>query len=325
MADVALTPEHAKGGAHPGRTGNLLFGSSAWMAAMLVLVILLGVMVSLVIGAGPAFAHFGISFIWTEVWNPNPERNLFGALSPLYGTLVTSAIAMVIGVPVSLGIAIFLTELCPTYLRRPIATAVELLAAVPSIIYGMWGLFVLAPAMHDYVEPKLVGTLGNLPLIGLLFPQPVPPVGIGLLTAGLILSAMVLPYMVSIMRDVFETVPSQLRESAYGLGATTWEVVRSVILPHSRVGVVGAFMLALGRALGETMAVAFVVGGSYHIRSSLMAPGTTISASLANEFAEAKGLHLQSLLALGFLLFLLTFSVIGIARLMLMRLQKMYG
>jgi phosphate transport system permease protein len=237
--------------------------------------------------------------------------------------LITSIIAMVIGVPVSLGIAIFLTELCPNYLKRPISTAVELLAAVPSIIYGMWGLFVLAPLMQKYIEPFLIGSIGHIYILGDLFQG--PPYGIGLFTAGLILSAMVLPYMVSIMRDVFETVPPQLRESAYGLGATTWEVVQNVVLPYSRVGVIGAFMLALGRALGETMAVTFVVGNSYHIAKSILAPGSTISASLANEFAEADGLQLSSLLALGFLLFVLTFSVIGIARLMLMRLQKRYG
>jgi phosphate transport system permease protein len=323
MSDVAINAKTANGGAHPGRLGNFIFGGFSWTFAMLVLVLLLGVMVSLVIGAAPAFKQFGISFVWTEAWNPNPEHERYGAMAPLYGTLITSAIAMVIGVPVSLGIAIFLTELSPTYLRRPISTAIELLAAVPSIIFGMWGLFVLAPLMQRYIEPVLIGTIGRVPVIGQLFQG--PPYGIGLFTAGLILSTMVLPYMVSIMRDVFETVPPQLRESAYGLGATTWEVVRSVVLPYSRVGVIGAFMLALGRALGETMAVTFVVGNSYHIMKSILAPGATISASLANEFAEADGLQLSSLLALGFLLFVLTFSVIGIARLMLMQLQKKYG
>jgi phosphate transport system permease protein len=322
MTNLAVSATHKpRGGAHPGRLGNTLFGGAAWTFGILVLVLLLAVMIALVIGAAPAFQAFGISFVWTEVWNPVKDH--YGALSSLYGTLVTSFIAMIIGVPVSLGIAMFLTELCPTYLKRPISTAVELLAAVPSIIYGMWGLFVLAPLMQKYIEPSLIATLGNIPLLGSLFQG--PPYGIGLFTAGLILSAMVLPYMVSIMRDVFETVPPQLRESAYGLGATTWEVVRSVVLPYSRVGVIGAFMLALGRALGETMAVTFVVGNSYHIAKSVLAPGSTISASLANEFAEADGLQLASLLALGFLLFVMTFSVIGIARLMLMRLQKRYG
>jgi phosphate transport system permease protein len=322
MTNVAVTAtSHPRGGARPGRLGNILFGGSAWTFGILVLVLLAAVMIALVIGALPAFQQFGISFVWTEVWNPVKDH--YGALSPLYGTLITAFIAMIVGVPISLGIAIFLTELCPNYLKRPISTAVELLAAVPSIIYGMWGLFVLAPLMQKYIEPFLIGTVGNLPILGNLFQG--PPYGIGLFTAGIILSAMVLPYMVSIMRDVFETVPPQLRESAYGLGATTWEVVRSVVLPYSRVGVIGAFMLALGRALGETMAVTFVVGNSYHIATSILAPGATISASLANEFAEADGLQLSSLLALGFLLFVLTFSVIGVARLMLMRLQKRYG
>jgi len=322
MTSVAVTAtSQSKGGAHPGRLGNTLFGGSAWTFGILVLILLAAVMIALVIGALPAFREFGISFIWTEVWNPG--KDIYGALAPLYGTLVTAFIAMIIGVPFSLGIAIFLTELCPNYLKRPISTALELLAAVPRIIYGMWGLFVLVPLTQKYIEPAIIATFGNAPLIGALFAG--PPYGIGLLTAGIILSAMVLPYMVSIMRDVFETVPPQLRESAYGLGATTWEVVRSVVLPYSRVGVVGAFMLALGRALGETMAVTFVVGNSYHIMKSLLAPGTTISASLASEFAEADGLQLGALLANGFLLFVLTFSVIGFARLMLLRLQRQYG
>jgi phosphate transport system permease protein len=322
MSNVAVpatsTPIRA---IHPGRLGNIFFGGSAWTFGILVLILLVAVMVALVFGAAPAFRAFGISYIWTEVWNPG--KDVYGALAPLYGTLVTAFIAMIIGVPFSLGIAIFLTELCPNYLKRPISTAVELLAAVPSIIYGMWGLFVLVPLMQKYIEPAIIATLGSAPLIAPFFAG--PPYGIGLLTAGIILSAMVLPYMVSIMRDVFETVPPQLRESAYGLGATTWEVVSSVVLPYSRVGVVGAFMLALGRALGETMAVTFVVGNSYHIMKSSLAPGTTISASLASEFAEADGLQLGALLANGFLLFVLTFSVIGIARLMLLRMQKRYG
>jgi phosphate transport system permease protein len=322
MTNMAATAtEPALNRTYPGRIGNIAFGGSAWTFAILVLILLAGVIVALVIGAIPAFRQFGLQYIWTEAWNPVKER--FGALAPLYGTLVTSFIAMIIGVPTSLGIAIFLTELCPNYLKRPISTAVELLAAVPSIIYGMWGLFVLAPLMQKYIEPAVIATLGAIPGIGALFQG--PPYGIGLFTAGVILSAMVLPYMVSIMRDVFETVPPQLRESAYGLGATTWEVIRSVVLPYSRVGVIGAFMLALGRALGETMAVTFVVGNSYRISTSVLAPGSTISASLANEFAEADGMQLAALLANGFLLFVLTFSVIGVARLMLLQLQKKYG
>jgi phosphate transport system permease protein len=322
MTSAAVTATGKPGTrVYPRRLGNILFGGSAWTFGIWVLILLAAVMIALVLGALPAFRQFGLPYIWTEAWNPG--KDIYGAMAPLYGTLVTSFIAMIIGVPFSLGIAMFLTELCPTYLKRPISTAVELLAAVPSIIYGMWGLFVLVPLMQLYIEPAIIATLGNIPLIGVLFGG--PPYGIGLLTAGVILSAMVLPYMVSIMRDVFETVPPQLRESAYGLGATTWEVVRSVVLPYSRVGVVGAFMLALGRALGETMAVTFVVGNSYHIMKSILAPGTTISASLASEFAEADGLQLGALLANGFLLFVLTFSVIGVARLMLLRLQRKYG
>lgn len=322
MTSTAVTATGKPGTrVYPRRLGNIIFGGSAWTFGIWVLILLAAVMIALVMGAVPAFRQFGLPYIWTEVWNPG--KDLYGAMAPLYGTLVTSFIAMIIGVPFSLGIAMFLTELCPTYLKRPISTAVELLAAVPSIIYGMWGLFVLVPLMQLYIEPAIIATLGNIPLIGVLFGG--PAYGIGLLTAGIILSAMVLPYMVSIMRDVFETVPPQLRESAYGLGATTWEVVRSVVLPYSRVGVVGAFMLALGRALGETMAVTFVVGNSYHIMKSILAPGTTISASLASEFAEADGLQLGALLANGFLLFVLTFSVIGVARLMLLRLQRKYG
>jgi len=322
MTSAAVTATGKPGTrVHPRRLGNIIFGGAAWTFGIWVLILLAAVMIALVMGAVPAFQEFGPSYIWTEAWNPG--KDIYGAMAPLYGTLVTAFIAMIIGVPFSLGIAMFLTELCPTYLKRPISTAVELLAAVPSIIYGMWGLFVLVPLMQLYIEPAIISTLGNIPLIGVLFGG--PAYGIGLMTAGVILSAMVLPYMVSIMRDVFETVPPQLRESAYGLGATTWEVVRSVVLPYSRVGVVGAFMLALGRALGETMAVTFVVGNSYHIKASLLAPGTTISASLASEFAEADGLQLGALLANGFLLFVLTFSVIGVARLMLLRLQRKYG
>jgi phosphate transport system permease protein len=321
MTDIAARPANDRTGAHPGRIGNALFGGAAWSFALFVLVLLGGIIVSLLVGAWPAFRAFGIGFIWTEVWNPVTDR--YGGLAPLAGTLVTSIIAMVLSVPIALGIAIFLTELCPVRLRRPIATAVELLAAVPSIIFGMWGLFTLTPIMQQTIEPLLIATIGNVPLIGLLFRG--PPYGIGLLTAGLILAAMVLPYMVAVMKDVFETVPPQLRESAYGLGATTFEVVKDVVLPYSRVGVVGAFMLALGRALGETMAVTFVIGNAHRISTSILAPGTTISATLANEFAEADGLQLASLLALGFLLFVLTFGVIGAARYMLYRLDRSYG
>jgi phosphate transport system permease protein len=302
--------------------GDAIFGGLAWGFALLVLVLLTGVIVSLVWGALPALRTYGFDFLVSTHWNPVTEK--FGALPAIYGTLVTSVIAMLIAVPTSFGISIFLTELCPPFLKRSIGTAIELLAAVPSIIFGIWGLFVLAPIMQTIVQPALTATLGQIPLIGLLFSG--APYGIGILTAGIILSIMVLPYMVSITRDVFETVPAQVRESAYGLGATTWEVVWRVILPYSRVGVIGAFMLSLGRALGETMAVTFVVGNTAKIAASITQPGTTISAALANEFAEASDeLHLASLLGLGLILFLLTFTVIGTARLLLLRLNKQFG
>ncbi|MFE0758691.1 phosphate ABC transporter permease subunit PstC [Inquilinus sp. NPDC058860] len=290
--------------------------------AVLVLAILGGVILSLIIGALPALQTFGVDFIFTEVWNPVTDK--FGALAPIYGTLVTSVIAMVIGVPVSFGIAIFLTELCPPVLKRPLGIAIELLAGIPSIIYGIWGFFVLAPILQQTVQPFLINTFGQLPLIGKLFAG--PPYGIGIFTAGLILAIMVLPFITSIMRDVFETVPPLLKESAYGLGATTWEVVFKVVLPYSRVGVVGGVMLGLGRALGETMAVTFVIGNAHRISNSILAPGTTISASIANEFTEAVGdLYTSSLIALGLVLFVITFIVLALAKIQLMRLQRKAG
>ena len=290
--------------------------------AVLVLAILGGVILSLIIGAMPALQTFGFDFVFTEVWNPVTEK--FGALAPIYGTLVTSVIAMVIGVPVSFGIAIFLTELCPPALKRPLGIAIELLAGIPSIIYGIWGFFVLAPILQQTVQPFLISTFGKLPLIGSLFAG--PPYGIGIFTAGLILAIMVLPFITSIMRDVFETVPPLLKESAYGLGATTWEVVFKVVLPYSRVGVVGGVMLGLGRALGETMAVTFVIGNAHRISNSILAPGTTISASIANEFTEAVGdLYTSSLIALGLVLFVITFIVLALAKIQLLRLQRKAG
>ena len=290
--------------------------------AGLVLVILGGVIVSLVNGAVPALRQYGWGFLASESWNPVTDK--FGALPAIYGTLVTSAIAMLIGIPIALGIAIFITELCPVWLKRPLGTMIELLAAIPSIIYGIWGLFVLAPFLQSYIEPAMIATLGTIPGIGKLFAG--PPLGIGILTAGLILAIMVLPFISSIMRDVFETVPPILKESAYGLGATTWEVMWQVVLPYTRIGVVGGIMLGLGRALGETMAVTFVIGNAHRIQASIMAPGTTISASLANEFTEAVGeLYLSSLFALGFILFVITFIVLAIAKAMLVRLAKQAG
>lgn len=297
------------------RLGTTLF-------ALLVLVLLGGVIVALVEGAAPALARFKLGFLVTEEWNPVTDE--FGALAPIYGTLVTSVIAMLIGVPISFGIALFITELCPPWLKRPVGTAIELLAGIPSIIYGIWGLFVFAPLLQDTVQPFLIESLGTLPGIGFLFAG--PPLGIGVFTAGLILAIMVLPFITSVMRDVFETVPAMLKESAYGLGATTWEVMWNVVLPYTRSGVMGGIMLGLGRALGETMAVTFVIGNAHDIHASLLAPGTTISAALANEFTEATtDIYLSSLIALGLILFIITFSVLVLAKLMLLRLQRGQG
>jgi phosphate transport system permease protein len=253
------------------------------------------------------------------VWNPVTGQ--FGALAPIFGTLVTALIAMLLAIPAGFGVAVFLTELSPPVLRRPIGIAIELLAAVPSIIYGIWGLFVLAPLLQSSVQPWLIAHLGPLPLIGALFAG--PPYGIGIGTAGLVLAIMVLPYLTAVMRDVFETVPILLKEAAYGLGATTWEVVWNVVVPYARGGIVGGVMLGLGRALGETMAVTFVIGNAHRINVSLLAPGTTISATIANEFTEAVGdLYTSSLIALGLVLMAITLAVIIAARLMLRRLQR---
>jgi len=301
---------------------DVAFRGATWFFALLVLLILVGVIVSLVVGALPAIEHFGWAFIVSDSWNPVTEK--FGAWPAIYGTLVTSSIAMLIGIPVAFGIAIFITELCPPWLKRPISTLIELLAAVPSIIYGIWGLFVFAPMLQSTVQPFLIETLGNIPLVGALFGG--PPLGIGILTAGLILSIMVLPFITSVMRDVFETVPTVLKESAYGIGATTWEVVWNIVLPTTRVGVIGGIMLGLGRALGETMAVTFVIGNAHRVQASLMAPGTTISATLANEFTEAVGdLYLSSLFALGLILSVITLLVLAAAKYMLIRMQRQAG
>ena len=305
-----------------GHAGDRVFYGLTVFFAALVLVILGGVIVSLVYGAWPALAKFGFGFIVNTAWNPVTEN--FGAVAPIYGTLVTSFIAMLIGIPVAFGVALFITELCPVWLKRPLGTMIELLAAIPSIIYGIWGLFILAPFIQSHVEPFLIATLGNVPGIGILFAG--PPLGIGVLTAGFILSVMVLPFIASVMRDVFETVPPMLKESAYGIGATTAEVVWRVVLPYTRIGVVGGILLGLGRALGETMAVTFVIGNSHHVNPSILQPGTTISAALANEFTEAVGdLYISSLIALGFILFLITFTVLAIAKLLLLRAQAKTG
>jgi phosphate transport system permease protein len=304
------------------RRGDAAFRHVTRAAAVTVLVILGGIIVALVLGAWPALRNFGFGFLVSETWNPVTEK--FGALAPIYGTLVTSFLAMLIAVPVGLFIALFLTELCPQWLRRPIGIAIELLAGIPSIIYGIWGLFVLAPFLQTTVQPFIIKLFGNVPVLSTLFAG--PPYGIGILTASLILAVMVLPFVTSITRDVFDAVPPVLKEAAYGVGCTTWEVARYVVLPYARVGVVGGIMLGLGRALGETMAVTFVIGNAQRISGSLFAPGTTISATIANEFTEAVGdLYTSSLIALGLILFGITFVVLAASRLMLARMQTRIG
>ena len=319
MADIALRETARK------PYQNLLdagFKGLTWLFALVVLALLAGVIISLVMGAFPALKTFGFGFLASDSWNPVTEK--FGALPAIYGTVVTSMIAMLIGIPVAFGIAIFITELSPAWLKRPLGTLIELLAAIPSIIYGIWGLFVLAPLLQETVQPFLIDTLGELPLVGSLFGG--PPLGIGVFSAGIILGIMVLPFICSVMRDVFETVPPMLKESAYGLGSTTWEVMWNIVLPYTRVGVIGGIMLGLGRALGETMAVTFVIGNAHKIKASLLAPGTTISATLANEFTEAVGdTYISSLFALGFILFVITFLVLSAAKLMLLKLDKRAG
>jgi phosphate transport system permease protein len=305
----------------PGRArlADFLFRGTTRFFAVGVLLLLGAVMLSLLIGGFPAFQAFGFGFLLSETWNP--VKQIFGGAPAIYGTLVTSAIAMMIGVPLALGVAMFLTELCPPLLRRPIGILIELLAAIPSIIYGIWGLFFLAPFLQMTVQPLLKDIFGDIPLIEYLFRG--PPLGIGMLTAGFILAVMVLPFIAAVTRDVFLTVPPILRESAYGIGCTTAEVVRDIVLPYTRVGVVGGVMLGLGRALGETMAVTFVIGNAPRISASLLGPGTTISATLANEFSEAVGpLYIPSLVLLGFILFIITFCVLAAAKLLLMRLDQ---
>jgi phosphate transport system permease protein len=320
-AEFALRPMPAAT-SRRGAIGDIVLRFLAWLFASLVLLMVGGIVVALIDGATPAMQKFGLAFLSTAAWNPVAEK--FGALAPIYGTLVTSAIAMLIAVPVALGVALFVTEICPIWLKQPLTTMFELLAAIPSIIYGIWGLFVFAPFVQKFVEPAIIATLGQIPGIGVVFAG--PPLGIGVLTAGLILAIMVLPFIAAIIREVFETVPTMLKESAYGLGATQTEVVFEVVLPYARVGVVGGIMLGLGRALGETMAVTFVIGNAHRISASILQPGTTISASLANQFTEAVGdLYLSSLIALGLILFVITFIVLAAAKLLLVRLEKRAG
>jgi len=304
------------------RLSDAAFRHVTRAAAVGVLVLLTAVIISLIGGSIPALKTFGWGFLTSQSWNPVTEK--FGALPAIYGTILTSFIAMLIAVPVGLMIAFFLTELCPQWLRRPIGIAIELLAGIPSIIYGIWGLFVFAPFLQETLQPFLINSLGRAPGIGSLFAG--PPYGIGILTAGLILAIMVLPFITSISRDVFEAVPPVLKEAAYGVGCTTWEVVRYVVLPYTRIGVIGGVMLGLGRALGETMAVTFVIGNAHRIAASILAPGTTISATIANEFTEAVGdLYTSALITLGLILFVITFIVLAIARYMLMRIERRIG
>jgi len=313
--EAARAPRHAS-------WGDALFENLTRLFALLVFALLAAIVVSLVVGSELTLRKYGPSFLWSAQWDPVQEN--FGALVPIYGTLVTSAIALAIGVPVSFGIALFLTELSPVWLKRPLGTAIELLAAIPSIIYGMWGLFVFAPLFQAHVQPKLIDAFADIPGVGVLFAG--PPLGIGMMSAGLILSIMVIPFIAAVMRDVFELVPPLLKESAYGLGATTWEVVWRVVLPYTKVGVVGGIMLGLGRALGETMAVTFVIGNAHQLAASLMAPGNSIASALANEFTEAVGdVYYSALIELGLLLFLITTIVLAFSKLLLLRLARHEG
>jgi len=304
------------------RLQDFLFHKLTLGFALSVLLVLVGIIISLIIGAVPAFQEFGLSFVTSIEWDPVNDK--YGALIAIAGTLITSLIALLIAFPVSFGIALFLTEICPAWLRRPMGTAVELLAGVPSIIYGMWGLFVFAPLFAEYVQPALKHTLGHVPVIGKLFQGPM--MGIGILTAGIILAIMIIPFIASVMRDVFEVVPAVLKESAYALGCTKWEVVRKIVLPYTKIGVVGGVMLGLGRALGETMAITFVIGNAHQLSWSLFAAGNSIASTLANEFAEAESkLHVASLFALGLILFVITFVVLSAAKLMLIGMARKEG
>ena len=291
-------------------------------AGVFVLVALGAAAFSMLWGGRAAFAKFGFGFLWSREWDPVGQQ--FGALVPIYGTLVTALIAMIIAVPVSFGIAMFLTEIAPKWLRGPVGAAIELLAGIPSIIYGMWGLFVLVPVLAEHVYPWIDAHLGQWPVVGALFSG--PPLGLGMLTAGLVLAIMVIPFIASVMREVFLTVPGRLKESSYALGSTRWEVVWDVVLPYTRSAVIGGIFLGLGRALGETMAVTFVLGNAHELSASLLMPGNSIAATIANEFTEADSeIYRSSLIALGFVLFLVTFVVLAAARLMLRQLEKREG
>lgn len=326
MPDISLADATSQAAMHSTmrkqRIQDFFFHKVTMTFALSVLLVLIGIIISLIIGAWPAFKEFGPAFITTVEWDPVNDH--YGALIAIVGTLSTAFIALLVAFPISFGIALFLTEICPVWLRRPLGTAVELLAGVPSIIYGMWGLFVFAPLFADYVQPVLKATFGKLPVIGQLFSGPM--MGIGILTAGLILAVMIIPFIASVMRDVFEIVPAVLKESAYGLGCTRWEVVRKIVLPYTKTGVVGGVMLGLGRALGETMAVTFVIGNANKLSWSVFAAGNSIASTLANEFAEAEStLHVSSLYALALILFAITFIVLSAAKIMLAGMSRKEG
>jgi phosphate transport system permease protein len=306
---------------HQSTLHDVLFHQATRLFAFIVFSLLAAILISLIIGSKETLLRDGIGFLWEDDWDPSKER--FGALVPVFGTLLTSFIALLIAIPVSFGIAIFLTELAPSWLRRPIGTAIEMLAAIPSIIYGMWGLFVFVPFFQRYVQPGMIELLSPIPGIGFLFKG--PPFGSGIFTAGLILSIMIIPFIASVMRDVFELVPPMLKESAYGLGSTTWEVMWKVVLPFTRAGVIGGIMLGLGRALGETMAVTFVIGNAFRLPDSVFSASTSIASALANEFNEATGLQKSALLELGLILFLITTVVLILSKIMLQRMAKSEG
>ena len=319
---MSIAPaEHAQRAPSP--LGDWIFGNLARLAAIITLLLLGGIIVSLIVASMPTIEKFGLRFLWTSDWDP--PSDMYGALVPVYGTIATSIIALIIAVPVSFGIALFLTELSPVWLRRPLGIAIELLAAIPSIVYGMWGLLVFSPIFATYFEQPIGAALGPIPFIGALFKG--PPIGIGILCAGVILAIMIIPYIASVMRDVFEVTPVLLKESAYGIGCTTWEVMWKIVLPFTKSGVIGGVMLGLGRALGETMAVTFVIGNTNLLDNvSLFSPGNSITSALANEFAEAgPGLHTSALMELGLILFVITFIVLAISKFMLLRLEKAEG
>ncbi|RVU14478.1 phosphate ABC transporter permease subunit PstC [Methylobacterium oryzihabitans] len=314
--NVALATSPAATRRAPSRLGDRIFRAAALGSALLVLVVLAGILAAIAYGGWPAFQTFGPGFLTSSAWNVGREE--YGALVAIIGTLVSAVLALVIGVPISLGIAIYLTQLCPGWARRPVAMTIELLAAVPSIIYGMWGLFVFAPLFARFVQVPVSNLVEGMPIVGTLLYAQVPS-GVGVLTAGIILAIMIVPFVASITRDMLDQIPTVLRESAYGIGCTTWEVVRHVLVPQASVSIIGAIMLGLGRALGETMAVTFVIGNANRLSASIFDPGSTIASRIANEFNEADGMQLNALMALGCILFVITFIVLIVARLLVRR------